>query len=184
MIQRKGPVPMISPGLLNLILEQYALSPGGTHGISHWARVLENGRRLARLTGAQIDVVELFAIFHDAKRSTDGWDFEHGGRGAEFAAQLWGAQFSLSDRDFDLLYTACRDHTSGITAGDITLQTCWDADRLDLGRVGINLDRKYLCTRAARDSAIMGWADQRSREGLVPRLIRKEWALTPKRKVK
>lgn len=29
-------------------------------------------------------------------------------------------------------------HSDGYTEGDITVQVCWDADRLDLGRVGIN----------------------------------------------
>jgi hypothetical protein len=43
--------------------------------------------------------------------------------------------------------------------------------------VRIDLDRKYLCTEAARNSALMAWADQRSREGFVPELIWQEWAL-------
>jgi uncharacterized protein len=168
---------MIPKALIDTILRQYSLSAGGIHGLSHWARVLETGRTLALRTGARIEVVELFAVFHDARRRNDGWDREHGLRGADLASQFRGARFHLSDHDFDLLYHACRDHTDGTTAGDITIQTCWDADRLDLGRVRIDLDRKYLCTEAARDSALMAWADRRSREGFVPDLIREEWAL-------
>jgi uncharacterized protein len=45
--------------------------------------------------------------------------------------------FDLSDEDFQLLYDACAAHTDGGTQADITIQTCWDADRLDLGRVGM-----------------------------------------------
>jgi uncharacterized protein len=168
---------MISKELIETILKQYLLSPRGIHGLPHWARVLENGINLAQQTGARIAVVELFAVFHDARRMNDGWDREHGYRGAELAAQFRRAHFHLSDGDFDLLYEACRDHTLGNTAADITVQTCWDADRLDLGRVRIDLDRKYLCTEAARDSALMSWADRRSREGFVPELIWQEWAL-------
>lgn len=168
---------MISKELIEAILRQYSLSPKGIHGLTHWARVLENGKHLAQLTGARIEVVELFALFHDARRLNDGWDLEHGYRGAGLASQFRGTHFHLSDRDFDLLYQACRDHTRGRTVADITVQTCWDADRLDLGRVRIDLDRKYLCTEAARDSAIMAWADRRSREGFVPELIWQEWAL-------
>jgi len=170
-------LPMILKALIETILRQYSLSPRGIHGLPHWARVLETGRTLARRTGARIDVVELFAVFHDARRLNDGWDQEHGLRGADLASQFRGGLFHLSDHDFDLLYHACRDHTDGATAGDITIQTCWDADRLDLGRVRIDLDRKYLCTQAARDSAVMAWADRRSREGFVPELIWGEWAL-------
>jgi uncharacterized protein len=166
---------MISKELIETILRQYLLSPKGIHGLSHWARVLENGISLAQQTGARIAVVELFAVFHDARRLNDGWDREHGHRGAELAAQFRGTHLHLSDSDFDLLYQACRDHALGSTAADITVQTCWDSDRLDLGRVRIDLDRKYLCTEAARDSAFMAWADRRSREGFVPELIWQEW---------
>ena len=168
---------MIPKGLIETILQQYSLSPRGIHGLPHWARVLETGRTLARRTGARIEVVELFAVFHDARRLNDGWDREHGLRGADLASQIRGGLFQISDNDFDLLYHACRDHTQGTTAGDITIQTCWDADRLDLGRVRIELDQKYLCTEAARDSGFMAWADRRSREGYVPDLIWEEWAL-------
>ena len=168
---------MISKGLIETILRQYSLSPKGIHGLTHWARVLENGRNLARKTGAIIEVVELFSVFHDARRLNDGWDREHGFRGAELAAQFRGTHLHLSDSDFDLLYHACRAHTDGGTAANVTVQTCWDADRLDLGRVRIDLDRNYICTEAARDSAFMTWADRRSREGFVPELIWREWAL-------
>src|SRR5512135_2949585 len=98
---------MISKGLIDTILRQYSLSPKGIHGPTHWARVLENGRNLARKTGAIIEVVELFAVFHDARRLNDGWDREHGFRGAELAAQFRETHLHLSDSDFDLLYQAC-----------------------------------------------------------------------------
>jgi uncharacterized protein len=173
---------MIAKALIETILRQYSLSPGGIHGLPHWARVLETGRTLARRTGAKIEVVELFAVFHDARRLNDGWDRGHGLRGADLASQFRGDLFHLSDPDFDLLYQACRDHTKGTTEGDFTVQTCWDADRLDLGRVRIDLDRKYLCTEAARDSGLMAWADRRSREGFIPDLIWEEWALRLEKK--
>jgi len=38
--------------IVHSILEDYALPWNGTHGVGHWARVLENGLRLARQTGA------------------------------------------------------------------------------------------------------------------------------------
>lgn len=40
------------PSLIRIIREQYQLPWDGIHGVSHWARVLENGLRLAPLTGA------------------------------------------------------------------------------------------------------------------------------------
>jgi len=118
---------------VHAILEKYSLPWGGTHGVSHWARVLENGLRLAEETGASIEVVPLFAVFHDSRRINEGEDDGHGRRGAELATELRGRLFDLSDEDFNLLYEACAQHTDGLTDGDITVQTCWDADRLDLG---------------------------------------------------
>ena len=63
-------------------------------------------------------------------------DDGHGQRGAELAAELRGTLFDLPDADFELLYEACARHTDGLTDADITIQTCWDADRLDLGPRG------------------------------------------------
>ena len=122
--------------IVHAILKEYALPWHGTHGVSHWARVLENGLRLAEETQANIEVVQLFAVFHDSRRVNEGVDDGHGKRGAELALALreW---FTLSDNEFDLLYAACVGHTDGGTDADITIQTCWDADRLDLGRVRI-----------------------------------------------
>jgi uncharacterized protein len=33
---------------------------------------------------------------------------------------------------------------------DVTVMTCWDADRLDLGRVHMVPESQYLCTDAAK----------------------------------
>ena len=52
--------------LLSEIALQYKLNPDGAHGLSHWARVLENGMRLAEIEGGDRTVIRLFAIFHDA----------------------------------------------------------------------------------------------------------------------
>ena len=127
----------------------YALPLRGFHGVVHWARVLENGQRLASETGANVDVVTLFALFHDSRRVNEDFDLGHGHRGARYARTLRGKLIHLDGADFKLLFEACRLHTDGLTDGDITLQTCWDADRLDLGRVGITPDPDQLCTDAA-----------------------------------
>ena len=47
-------------------------------------------------------------------------------------------------------------------AADITVQTCWDADRLDLGRVGIRPHPKYLCTAVAKGAGVLQGAYLRS----------------------
>jgi uncharacterized protein len=145
-----------------MVLDQSSLSREGFHSIKHWARVLGNGKRLAAETGANLKVVELFAVFHDSRRENEGFDPDHGLRGAEFAKSMRGVWFDLSDGEMDLLFEACLNHSKGITDGDITVQTCWDADRLDLGRVGTRPDPKYLCTAPAKTADMLNWAYSRS----------------------
>lgn len=157
------------------VLKEYALPRDGTHGVAHWARVLENGLRLAGETKARIDVVQLFAVFHDSRRINEAVDDGHGKRGAELVAGFRDKWFTISDPDFDLLYEACARHTDGDTEGDVTVRTCWDADRLDLGRVGIH--PKRLCTEAAERPEIFNWADGRARLQVVPEIVRTDWAI-------
>ncbi|MFZ2726177.1 MAG: hypothetical protein WAX77_08010 [Methylococcaceae bacterium] len=54
-------------------------------------------------------------------------------------------------------------HTHGLTTGyNQTILTCWDADRLDLGRVAIMPNPEYLCTDIAKQKDIIQWAYQNS----------------------
>jgi uncharacterized protein len=137
--------------------------------------VLENGLRLASATGANAEVVTLFALFHDSRRINEDWDHGHGLRGAMYARTMRGSLIHLSDRDFELLYEACRLHTDGHTQGDLTLQVCWDADRLDLGRVGMTPKPHRLCTEAAR--ALLEWAHERAVGWHVPEIVGDVWGL-------
>lgn len=159
--------------ILRVILSEYPLRVHGDHGVIHWARVLENGLAVAEHSGADRDVVMLFALFHDARRLNE-WDDEgHGLRGAVLARTLRGTLVHLDDARFELLYEACRLHADGHTEADVTIQTCWDADRLDLGRVGITPEPSLLCTPEARQ--LITWADARATEGYEPEHILAHW---------
>lgn len=149
---------MIDQELVRIIRDQFALEWTGIHGAPHWTRVRKNGLRLAELTGANPKVIELFAFLHDSRRMSDDHDPEHGSRAATFAQSLAGSAFELASPDLDLLVAACRGHSEGLTVGDVTVLTCWDADRLDLGRVGIKPRPDRLCTAAARDPVLLEWA--------------------------
>lgn len=151
--------------LLRHLRRRFAIEWGGAHGGAHWARVLQNGLRLAPATGADVHVVALFAFFHDACRVNEYTDRDHGLRGAELALRLHGKLFEASAGQLDLLVAACTGHSDGHVDAPPTVQTCWDADRLDLGRVGIRPRAQYLCTAAARDPATLDWAYRRSRGG-------------------
>jgi uncharacterized protein len=165
--------------ILDAILEDYALPWDGHHGIAHWARVLENGLRLAGETGANIDVVRLFAVFHDSRRVNEGTDPDHGPRAAEFASSLRGRLFDLPDHEFGLLHRACAGHTHERTHPDVTIRTCWDADRLDLGRVGITPHPRRLCTEAAKRPEMLRWADGRASFCVIPEIVWEDWGIDP-----
>jgi uncharacterized protein len=157
------------------ILRDYALPVRCDHGVTHWARVLKNGLRVAEANGADREVVELFALFHDSRRVNEFVDDGHGLRAAEFARSLRGTLIHLDDRRFDLLFQACRLHSDGLMKGDPTLQACWDADRLDLRRVGIAPRPHRLCTDVARD--LLAWADARAIRGHEPAAVLASWGL-------
>ena len=152
----------IQPEFFDFLVAGYAMDHRGFHGRAHWLRVLENGRMLAAAEGANLKVVELFAVIHDSKRENEDWDEYHGARAAEHARKLRGTWFDLTDSEMALLEYACEQHSNGLLGADITVQCCWDADRLDLGRVGIYPDSLRLCTETARSPFVIEMAYQNS----------------------
>lgn len=164
--------------ILSAVLDDYELPVRGVHGIVHWARVYENGLRLAAETGACVEVVELFALFHDSRRYNESTDPDHGPRAAEFVETLRGDLFEISDESFKLLQRACHGHTHERTHPNITIQTCWDADRLDLGRVGILPHPSRLCTEVAKRPETIRWADERASTEFIPDRITQQWGIS------
>ena len=159
--------------LLQHLREQLVIDWWGHHGIAHWARVRANGLMLAKHTGANIHVVELFSFFHDARRFNEHTDKDHGIRGAALARELRGTYFDATEQEMELLDFACVNHSGGLTRSDPTVLTCWDADRLDLGRVGITVNPKYLGTKVAKSTAAISKANARADAWLLAYWARK-----------
>lgn len=136
----------------------YALSKkqgdsDGIHGERHWWRVYENAMRLSGTTDADIKVLALFAFLHDAWRQDDGEDKDHGKRAAEGLKSVPAAILDISPDQLRLLDYAIRHHVDGEVSDDPTIGTCWDADRLDLGRVGIAPNEQQMSTGAGKHRA-------------------------------
>lgn len=155
--------------LQDLIYAQRSLDDASVHGLDHWNQVEFNGIFLAARTHADVEVVRLFALFHDSRRETDFHDPQHGARGAELAKAWLGKHFTLEKDRFELLYIACRDHTNVPFSGDPTIDTCFDADRLDLGRVGIYPDPRKMATEFGKKIA------RRAREEGIPVFQFRKW---------
>ncbi len=137
-------------GLIETIRRQYVLDWNGIHGWDHWMTVLATGKALAKDVKADLRIVELFALLHDSCRINDSHDPKHGPRAAEFVQNLNGEFFDLEPEAMATLILACRDHTAGYVHDDPTVSVCWDADRLDLPRVGIPTHPDYLGTETAK----------------------------------
>jgi len=153
---------LITQRLIDFARGEFRLDWDGIHGAPHWSRVRHNGLLLAKHTGANTRVVEYFAFIHDLGRWNDHHDPEHGHRAAKIAERIVGDLIHLASHELELLMEACRGHSDGHLEADVTVMTCWDADRLDLGRVGIRPDPHRLCNEAARETNLLEAAYDRS----------------------
>ena len=144
------------------------------HGPHHWRCVALTGIELAR-RDPRIDlaVVYRFAQLHDSQRYHDGHDDAHGPRAAALVLVR-----HPSDR---ALYLAMRDHTRGRTSRDPTIGACWDADRFNLCRVGVDPSIEFMSTTVARRYFTQLAAFARSAVAsqstwnLVDRAVRSAW---------
>ena len=92
-------------------------------------------------------------MLHDASRLSDDDDPAHGARAAKLAQHLQGEFYDLTQPQLSALSYACRWHEAGKVSADPTIGTCWDADRLDLTRVGIPPSTALLSTSTGRGMA-------------------------------
>ena len=130
------------------------------HGKEHWYKVNAYGQLLcASYPTAIKEVVRAFAFTHDCMRYNEGDDPGHGGRAAGFIDTHRDQLPHLSDREIKVLQFACTWHTRAVPYESdslpwrrfsemerTTIKVCFDADSLDIGRVGVIPDPKYLFT--------------------------------------
>lgn len=127
------------------VLQDFRLDLMGPHGLPHWSRVLRNGM-LVTASDNKVDpeIMQLFALLHDSMREDEWTDIEHGIRAARYVQQL--ADDGLMPYIYGERLTTLRAAIAGHPLGHVsrrddwqsrTIQGCWDADRLDLGRVGV-----------------------------------------------
>lgn len=127
------------------------------HGPAHWEKVERNAIGLAAATpGADELVCRLFAIIHDSQCESEAGDDLHGDRAVDammmrIESKQWDLRKYLTQEQITTLKIAIRDHNRGETTTDPTIGCCWDADRLDLMRVGIIPNKKLLSTEAGKE---------------------------------
>lgn len=180
---------LIPKEVLTEIFEEFELDiDGGVHGFGHWARVVDNGIEICKNNGANPNVAIGFGLFHDVKRENDNDDPDHGFRGGELLFEFKD-RTNFTEEELFKIKEACTGHTGELHHDDLDVGTCWDSDRLDLYRVGIEPDVKYLnneysmnedvidraCDRAEMEY-MSPWAIEIYDEIITPLLERKEEA--------
>ena len=132
-------------------LREYAIKhtimgDNSVHGISHWDRVSKNADSLWT-SDVNLLVVKAFAYIHDVEREDDGYDLLHGPRAAALVDEIRDTELAfLNDDEILQLKKACELHTTTLRTEDATVNACFDADRLDLGRVGITPNPAKMAT--------------------------------------
>lgn len=137
---------------LNHALNAFELQKSSYHGPRHWDKVERNVMEISKwmVPKPDLKVCRLFAILHDCRRQDENDDPAHGHRAADFMVRIQD-DLRLTEKQLDQLYSALTHHNSGQTSTDPTIGTCWDADRLELIRVGIVPDLKYFSTKVAKE---------------------------------
>ncbi|KPK51654.1 MAG: hypothetical protein AMS22_10545 [Thiotrichales bacterium SG8_50] len=138
------------------------------HGPAHWARVHRFGQALSEHLDLSRDGTQCVAVFawtHDLARIDDGGGNQHAHDGASLLDPAWATVFpDLSVEQVELVRTAVRYHSDGLTAEAAyyhgyfdhlghdddeviaIIGCCWDADRLDLLRLGAQPKTRYMST--------------------------------------
>lgn len=165
------------------VLGTYRLTLNGFHGPAHWLRVRSNGLALAAATpGADVQVVEVFALFHDGWRENEDRDPQHGERAAAqvtaFAAE--GA-LPLTPGQVETLVAACAGHNHPQVSADPTIGCCWDGDRLDLSRLDRRPRADRLSTAAALDPALQARAWSSGQNDVLDHKGLAAWGLAARR---
>lgn len=144
------------------------LADSPEHGTKHWTQVATNGLTLM-VMGAPGDgfLVMLFALLHDSQRVNEFHDPGHGVRAEQYMRRLCAQGWIVLDEQRQntlgrALAGHDRDRRFEIPT---TIGLCWDADRLDLPRVGITPDVEYLSTPQARQ--LVSSLDNRSESGII-----------------
>lgn len=149
-IQEMSPLEREEPfkSIWELVTSEFKLGKMSHHGPWHWEKVERNVIELARMTpNADPVVCRLFALLHDSQRENDAECEKHGAAAADWLKTL---DLPITQEQREKLETACRYHNTQKTSDDPTIGVCFDADRLDLVRVGITPKAEYLSTDAAK----------------------------------
>ncbi|MFA6383329.1 MAG: HD domain-containing protein [Parcubacteria group bacterium] len=135
-----------------IILQNYIHS-SAVHNVKHVLKTVRNSSIIAKsVCPEKIDDVKMGALLHDIGR-VDDFDREstHAQKGAAIAYEILAKYFRNAPLDFKKILFAVKYHSRGKISRDPVIGAIWDGDRLDLERVGMKVNPKYLSTKKAKE---------------------------------
>ncbi len=142
-------------------VSKFPLNPvTSIHGPKHWLAVDTNVRVLIEGEGvedADWVVCRLFAMLHDCARMSEGEDKDHGRRAAALIRTLPETiTQAVTPYQLSVLTQAIAAHNEGGTTKNATIGVCWDADRLQLTRPGVELfpSPEFMSTKLGKILAV------------------------------
>lgn len=131
------------------------------HGPRHWRDVARIAKILYMADGdasgpmdVDLEVMFLFAAFHDTQRNNEYSDPEHGERAFDSLVEASEAKIAglntLTQWQSEMLIKAIAGHDQGGCTHVATIGYCWDADRLTLSRVGHTPNVRFMSSNYAR----------------------------------
>lgn len=113
-------------------------------------------------------VLTAFAYLHDSCRISNAVDIEHGARASKLVDEIRQTFLKyFTDDEIAQLKSACQLHTITHKTGDLTIDTCFDADRLDLFRCDIMPETSQMATERGAAFADEYRAFCKQRNGVV-----------------
>jgi uncharacterized protein len=135
----------LSPELLAALRQistQHCLEEGGSHGLDHSERVLQNALAIGRKMGARLEILTPAALLHDIGRSEESrtqGKVCHADLGADMAAPIL-RELGYSAEDQAAICHCIRAHRfrGGSEPESLEARILFDADKLDsIGAIGI-----------------------------------------------
>jgi len=118
------------------------------HGLAHILRASTFAKIMAITMCPQyINEIIIGIMLHDIDRKNDSFDLSHPKRSADKAKQLIKKYWP--GLAMNKIIYAIENHHKGQVSNDPIIGIIWDADRLDLVRLGIDIDKRLLSTKIA-----------------------------------
>lgn len=145
--------------LLERLDDNFCLKDSDYHNKKHWNRVFKLSKYIRELNGIESNIFKYFAMFHDVGRTDEDYNQNHGENGSKLAIK-YRKYINLTDEEFEKLIFACKWHTKPLDTTnkffkDKIINICWDADKLDLVRLNIKINKEKLLNNYSKlDSTI------------------------------